>query len=376
MATFSLSFSEDIMTSLRRHRWSRQGFTLIELLVVIAIIAVLIGLLLPAVQKVREAASRSQCSNNMKQWALALHNFHDTYGQLPYGTSPPGTTPTISTPGGWGPSWMVHTLPFVEQGALFSKLDMSSTNAGASWNYTTNTQFLNKFSTKILFCPSSPLPTDPVCDLANGHTTSPTNYVGIAGSTIDPAQRYIFAGSATNPASNGSGNVINGGGVLTVSGAKKITLVTISDGTSNTIAISEQSDWIVLANGTKSDIRASQPHGFSMGWQTTQAPSASATNGDTRSFNTTTIRYPINQTKGYDNSVGPSGCCAACVTNNTLTAGVCYNSGSNTPLSSTHTGGVNIAMADGSVRFLRDTTPLNILQLAAIRDDGQSAPLN
>ena len=146
---------------------NRQGFTLIELLVVIAIIAILIGLLLPAVQKVREAAARMQCQNNLKQIGLALHGYHDAFNQLPPASQVPWGQPGggdchMEYHGTFGPNWAVLILPFIEQQNLYSVANVMSfpgvpvvqnnvdPGANMSWRVIVGT------SLKVYLCPTDP----------------------------------------------------------------------------------------------------------------------------------------------------------------------------------------------------------------------------
>jgi prepilin-type N-terminal cleavage/methylation domain-containing protein len=116
----------------------RAAFTLIELLVVIAIIAILIGLLLPAVQKVREAAARTQCTNNLKQLGIAMHAYHDANSQFPFED-------------GTAPSFFVQILPYIEQGNLYTQM---STSGGGLTDWVTSQGIANTTKVKIFLCPA------------------------------------------------------------------------------------------------------------------------------------------------------------------------------------------------------------------------------
>jgi prepilin-type N-terminal cleavage/methylation domain-containing protein/prepilin-type processing-associated H-X9-DG protein len=141
------------MLPLPRCAGARRGFTLIELLVVIAIIAILIGLLLPAVQKIREAAARMQCANNLKQIGLALHNYHDANGSFPSGHKVLGgvTTSSSWTPGSTGhyyANWAIQILPYVEQDNLYRQYNINLPNVDPA------NQAVRQTFVKVYTCPS------------------------------------------------------------------------------------------------------------------------------------------------------------------------------------------------------------------------------
>jgi prepilin-type N-terminal cleavage/methylation domain-containing protein/prepilin-type processing-associated H-X9-DG protein len=273
-------------------RRRRPGFTLIELLVVIAIIGILVGLLVPAVQKVRSAAARIQCANNLKQIGLASHNYHDTNGRLPPGylatAAYPSTTP------GWG--WAAHLLPQLEQDNVYHLLDF--------------TQPLEKQAAiqtmlPVFLCPAdqpSPGPfaiTDP--SFATICMAAPSSYAATVGPDADevdaPAGSGIFFRNS------------------------KIRLTDISDGTSNTTMAGDRA-W-VDSNG----IWAGAPNGA-------------------------VIR--AGQANPWTNATGPAAALVL-VHNNWINITSDADGGLD-DFSSKHTGGVNLLFADGSVRFKRSIT--------------------
>jgi prepilin-type N-terminal cleavage/methylation domain-containing protein len=198
---------------------SRNAFTLIELLVVIAIIAVLIGLLLPAVQKVREAAARSQCSNNLKQIGLALHAYHDRNERFPPGYFDQSTWPNPDMGPGWG--WASFLLSDLEQANLQNQITYSvsvgSTNAAIVSARTT--------TLKVFVCPSDPaLTTFSVTDGGTGSwTLAPSSYVACNGN--DGVDDF------TTPPHTGA----------FVRGTIGFRIAEITDGLSNTFFVGERS---------------------------------------------------------------------------------------------------------------------------------------
>jgi len=210
---------------------ARLGFTLIELLVVIAIIAVLIGLLLPAVQKVRAAAARAKCTNNLKQIGLALHGYHDAYLQFPPGQYDGIADSIASNPSYYfRASWMPTVLPFVEQAAFYG-MYISALSSGSAYGYDwpSNTTVFSVF-----MCPSDPANPKIALDGQGFHG----NYVGCAGSTV-------YAPAATDPTGTSTTAVK---GIMYAQSSTHI--ADITDGLSNTLLLGE----IILVPDT-----ASQP---------------------------------------------------------------------------------------------------------------------
>ena len=324
------------------------AFTLVELLVVIAIIGVLIALLLPAVQAAREAARRSQCSNNLRQMGLALHNYADVNKQaLPIG---------VKNQQGYGQSWFIGILPYAEETALFSKWDMNGPHNGWVDVHPANGNLINGVNIAWMTCPSSPMPIFKPRGNAPIGVVAPT-YAGIAGAVgqihpTDPnpalfEQRTRANACCNSAAENGTASA---GGAFTV--GKTIGLQQLKDGTSKVILVGEQSDFGKTATGGEWDLRSSGFYGWTMG---TGGPGsiggnpAPAWNGD-RQHNLTTVMWPIN-TKLKGDGMGS-------------------DVGANMPIQAAHSSGAHVLMGDASVKFLSESTALITLKQLETRDDG------
>ncbi len=298
----------------------RRGFTLIELLVVIAIIAILIALLVPAVQKVREAAARLQCSNNLKQLALALHNYHDVNKSLPPGTMSPSRF-SYSHPFEW-PYLHHYILPYIEQQAYFKAINIAPgfnlpnpwANPGA-WPATVSNAPL-----AMLLCPS-----DSSSDFKSvvGVRLAATNYLGIFSGLNDGDNYY-----GTNPQTR----AVFRYGIGT-------RMTNITDGTSNTLALTEY-----LRGLGEDDVRGAF-YTNRAGCQflyVTNTPNSSAP----------------------DNLLDYPGFCPGNGSHNRPELNLPCTPDGNTDANyasarSRHMGGVNAALCDGSVRFITNSISLS-----------------
>ncbi len=292
-----------------------RAFTLIELLVVIAIIAVLIGLLLPAVQKVREAAARTSCTNNLKQIGLALQGYHDAQKVFPSGYVSGVTGTGNDTGPGWG--WAAYLLPHMEQQPLFSQINFTLPIEHAS-NATARVQVVKSY-----LCPADTPP--------QAVSVGPRSATGVLTSTtctVAPAC-YIASYGIGEPGVDGDGLFFRG---------STIRIGDITDGTSSTLAVGERSfrfadsSWVGAVTGSQ---LAPNP-GSGMVIQLEVAPN-----------------YTLGHSgEAYD---GPGG-----------------TPGEENNFSSAHTRGINFVFADGHVRFLTSSVNYTTYTALSTRAGGET----
>jgi prepilin-type N-terminal cleavage/methylation domain-containing protein/prepilin-type processing-associated H-X9-DG protein len=299
-----------------------RGFTLVELLVVIAIIGILVGLLLPAVQAAREAARRMQCSNNLKQLGLALHNYHDAHKRFPYGSG--GTTPPSGSPGYSAVSML---LPFMEQTALYNTIDFNRPLTDAV-NMPARLQSVPGF-----LCPSDKPNPQPQMGGA-------LNYMGNKGSShmfSDPNQTGVFVHS------------------------RSFRFGDIIDGTSNTAAFSER----LLADGNNGvvDLRAD----VFLGMTDPATPDDAIRLCYAIDATNLANQFPIFMGAPWIN--GQHTYMHVDVPNR-RSCGF-YPTKASMPASSNHTGGVNLTLCDGSVRFVPQTVDLIVWRAVGTRAGGE-----
>ncbi|HUP81374.1 MAG TPA: DUF1559 domain-containing protein, partial [Pirellula sp.] len=299
----------------------RPAFTLVELLVVIAIIGILVGLLLPAVQAAREAARRMQCTNNLKQVTLAIHNYHDTFKKLP----PGGITPGACCSAQSYVNWAIAILPYVEQANLLTQYDQNKTNEHPN-NVAVVQQIVNLYS-----CPSDPIgtllekPASSATTIGNyrhGSYRASAGWISRSNCYFD-SEQWLASGC---PEAH-KGMFFSVGVNL-----KGIGLGAISDGTSNTLAIGEYTTKTTTTRGT---FWAYPYTSYAMGSMTLSSAQL---------------------IPDYDRS------CAL--------GGICKRG-----FGSMHTGGLNFSLGDGSVRFISNNTDMQILCNAATIANGEVSQL-
>lgn len=327
----------------------RTAFTLIELLVVIAIIAVLIGLLLPAVQKVREAAARASCSNNIKQIALAMHNYEGARGTLPPAFKGNGV------PIAYFDSWsaLAELNPYLEQTNIYNRMDLTQQTYQPTipFNITVDNQFAVQQVVKLFLCPSDKM--QPV--------------------TIGPAYGVPVLGPTNYAVCNGTGT--NGGSPWDADGAfiarKTFRMSDIADGTSNTAMISES----ILGEGTQSTTGASPAprdvvYAYLAGQPLSESACAAATLWNFEKLRGFMWASGEIRCASYNHYLSPNAAECDCVTFDVQPGPTRLTALGWKAARSRHNGGVNLALCDGSVRFVRDNVGLATWRALATRAGG------
>ncbi|QDV32528.1 DUF1559 domain-containing protein [Tautonia plasticadhaerens] len=331
----------------------RRGFTLIELLVVIAIIGVLIALLLPAVQAAREAARRAQCTNNLKQLGLAVHNYHDTWGGFPMGEMPGGMSPHVGL------------LPFLEQTQIYDSFNM---NLGQRWIWTqpaTLTVGRTKISAYI--CPSE-IYTEYASDIYQFYAS---NYAWNSGTWYPRTGAWdgLF-GRSYGPNSVPPEATIDG---LPNRPLNNMTFASAKDGTSNTLLCAEVANGPLVAGVTRTKVSDCFETG---GFSNTSTVQEAVTACNQVDWTTGPIPWGGSwRYKGYSwvegsvwrnwfNSIRtPNQTCCVSLPNQWWSI--------MKPSSSYHPGGANAVMADGSVKFFKETVALNTWMALSTRTGGE-----
>jgi prepilin-type N-terminal cleavage/methylation domain-containing protein/prepilin-type processing-associated H-X9-DG protein len=352
-----------------RERSRRRGFTLLELLVVIAIIAILIALLLPAVQKVREAANRSACQNNLKQMGLALQHYADLKEEFPPAYTPLSTYPALATYHGWP----IYIMPYLEQDNL-----SRSYNFQVDWFDPSNQAVINT-NIKVFHCPSTGASPD---RLASGTATpSPAsaNYNGGAAVTWTASTwDYISTGSLLSvlfmpgvPAPIGwdpNANPLNWQAADGILGPRLSPLASVQDGLSNTILVSEDAGLPV--NWQMGRPFTSNPPRYNFtNWPDDVAQAAWAGAGINPSDTNGGKGWALD---GFDTNLLKTN---AVYRKPSITSGTCaINCTNDQELYSFHTGGINILMGDGSVHFLARSASLATVAALITREGGEVTP--